>query len=134
MKVTKLIREYVEESVAKKFAPAYEALKAQNETEVKKEAVKQWEKEMRAFLQTEFRARFGNWYSEAIASSIDHIDVSVSWRLEQYFLGQEELDNKECELHKRQEQAVKDILIELELGGTKADLDRLLNGVTVEDE
>jgi len=134
MKVTKLIREYVEESVAKKFAPAFEALKAQDETEAKKKAVKQWEKEMSAFLQTEFRARFGNWYSEAIASNIDSISVSVPWRLEDYFLGQEELDKKEGELRKRQQQAVKDILIELELGGTKADLDRLLNGVTVEDE
>lgn len=132
MKVTKLIREYIEESVAKKFEPAFAALEAQDETAKKKEAILQWEDEMRQFLRTEFRSRFGDWYDVYNKESINNIGVSVSWRLESDFIGNDKLKQKKDDLRKRQEQAVKDILIELELGGTKKDLDRLLSEIKVE--
>lgn len=129
MKVTKLIREYVEDSVAKKFDPAFEALDAKSKVEEKRKAISAFRDEMRAYLQAEFTKAFGDWYSEASASPISSISVSIPWVLETRFIEAEEIETARSALKKQQEQAVKDILIELELGATKADLDKLLSAV-----
>lgn len=138
MKVTKIIREYIEESVHEKFLPAYEAAAAKSkELEAEKDrirgAIKNFKLEMAAYVRDQFAQSFGSHYRpETMEAYKGSISVSLPWGLESGFIDVEDPDKQKAKVREKEEKAVKNILIELELGATKADLDRLLSEIVVE--
>lgn len=133
MRITKLVREYIEDSVAKKFAPAQNAAnKKYAETErayneavkaAKKEAKEVWAKHLAPFYSPEDLESLMNDHTEHIPSSYR---TKMGWT-----------DKRNEEIQKikdLQEGAIKDICLTLELGGTKADLDRMLAEINIDAE
>lgn len=135
MKVTKIVREYIEETVNAKYAPAIDAVKVKYSKEkenyeacfdaAKEEAVKT--------VISIFRKHMAPFYSaENMEIMTSHYDYcGMPSRYGAYPSWEEERDDAVGKLEKERAAAIKNILIELELGGTKADLDRLLSEINV---
>ena len=130
MRVTKLIREYVEESVRQKFKPEKEKVwKEYNEKiedlrdEIQKIADEANEKAVAL-------AREAGLYSE------NEYDSGTLIRMYSRYLGDREIEAKlrkeDCELRDREKDTVSGILLRLELGQTdKAELEDVLAAIEV---
>ena len=132
MKVTKLIREYVEESVAKampdKKVPdcsareEYYAL----EDEIKAFAEKKFD-EFMSKHKGEVKAYYGGYDYDHSDENAHYVKKELSFRFPSLRYKAEDSIHKENEeILKARKEAIKNILISLELGGTKADLDRMI--------
>lgn len=134
MKVTKLIREYIEESVAKKFAPALENLKQAYDLEAPDKAALAVRNELREIAAQKYREALAPFYTpedlESLLHNRDLVSTPYSYHVSP--ICQKAYKEKKAALQNATEKAIKNILIELELGGTKKDLDRLLSEVVVE--
>ena len=134
MKVTKIVREYIEDSVSKKFQPAIDALKdkyALGEAEQTEEAVMTRIREAAKDLYREVMA--GYYTPEDMESLMDNWSVPRPHSYRVRFMLEKDYDEAKFALTKRRDDTIKNILITLELGGTKADLDRMLTEVNVDD-
>lgn len=132
MKVSKLIREYVEKSVAKampdrkeevdEIQVEYEALEKDLDEYAKKRIAEFAEKhkgEIRGYY-----SGFGyNNFEEEKEYLIRNISVHTPSIRTKLF---DEIYEENKRLAKARRNAIEDILINLELGGTKADLDRMI--------
>lgn len=123
MRVTKLIREYVEESVAKIYltqnSPEYSAyIKA---FEKMSEEVYQAQKKIAEAALEQFEAEYpSGFYNKYSVNSYRSFNLEKVGTI--YFKNQDYIrENRD-----KREQAIKDILITLELGGNKADPDKML--------
>ena len=136
MKVTKLIREYVEEQVASVYAPAIKKLEDQQKEEAKereaaKERIKQIVEEAEAkaimTLETEFPSyitrpmgyNHSKFYNMVCASSSP-----------EYY--NPELEQRIFDLKTAKVKAIKSILTDLELGATRKELDEMIAKLLVE--
>jgi hypothetical protein len=132
MRVTKLIREYVEKSVAKAIP---NKKKEENPLREKYDAIVD---EIRDFANSkieeffleykgEVKAYYGGYdyehFEENLAQAKRDISIHVSCLR---FKSEDDVDKINKELAVCRKNAVEDILINLELGGTKADLDRMI--------
>lgn len=136
MKVTKLIREYVEEQVTSVYAPAIKKLEDQQKKEAKEreaatERIKQIvaEAEAKAImaLETEFPSyitRPMNYNHEKFYSM-----VCANSRPEYY---NAELEQRISDLKTARAKAIKSILTDLELGATRKELDEMIAKLLVE--
>lgn len=124
MRVTKIIREYVEKTVNAKFTygePTNEyraACKKMDDlrTEVNKKVVEYTQKlceEATAQLPEGFYIKPYSEFPVTINSYNSPLQIAASAH--------------EYEVRRRRAEAIENILVELELGGTKADLERLIN-------
>lgn len=133
MRVTKIVREYIEESVAKKYQPAedsivkrYEPMERAYDEAVKAakaEIKKVWEKSLSPFYTKEELERVIDDHTVYVPSSY-HVDMA--WR--------QERSEREYDLRKAKEKTIRDIMIKLELGGTKEDLDKMLSEIDPEEK
>lgn len=132
MRVTKIVREYIEESVSK-------ALSEKSTAEKEYDA---FHNDIRQFIE-KLEADVEQMATEAIENyCITHnIPDDVKIKQTNYTLVKCEdwnsaIRNEASAMKKKREEAkeraVKDIVITLELGGTKADLDAMLNKVATE--
>jgi len=134
VKVTKIVREYIEDSVSKKFQPAIDALKdkyALGEAAETERAVMERIKTAAKALYTEV---MGPYYTAENMETLMNgwgICSPRSYRVRP--IAEKEYDEAKFALTKRRDDAIKNVLITLELGGTKADLDRMLTEVNVDD-
>lgn len=129
MRVTKLIREYVEKTVSEKF---------DKQTSPEEIALKSLEKRM-----SEFHSEVNKQVEELINNAIDTlmVDASIPEDVKKtinnkqpstigYRIYNTEIDCKARKArdtrNKARDEAIENILLTLELGGTKADLDRMI--------
>ena len=132
MRVTKLIREYVEKSVAKTIP---NKKKEENPLHKEYDAII---KEIKDFANSkvekfflehkgEVKTYYGGYDYEHFEENLEYAKKEISIRLSCLrFKSEDEVDKINKELAEARRNAIEDILINLELGGTKADLDRMI--------
>ena len=133
MRVTKIMREYITETIKNKYQPLVDAIekKYAGADERVKEVKQQTREELNDVALKLFRERLAPFYTpEDLDKLLDDchlVSTPSDWaappiqckkRAEEMAKARDERDA-----------AIKNILITLELGGTKADLDRLLNEI-----
>ena len=130
MRVTKLIRDYITDSVNEKYQSLFDRLVGIPKQDLFKERVEAFRKEMQEVLIAQFVKRFGDDYSPELLSEVAKgISVSLPYYYDsrcKYHMQNKEARRK---LRDRREKDINSILINLELGGSKKDLDRLLSAV-----
>lgn len=134
MKVTKIVREYIEESVDKKFQPAVDALKEKyalgEVAETEKAVMERINRAAKALYTEGMRPYYTAENMETLMNDwCIYSPRSYSVRR----IGAKEYEEESDALKRRRDDTIKNILITLELGGTKADLDRMLTEVNVND-
>ena len=132
MKVTRLIREYVEKSVAKAMP---------NKTVVDCSAREEYyavEDEIRAFAEKKFDEFMSKHKGEVKAYyggyDYDHSEENAHYIKKEFriclpslkYKAEEDIINTNLKLGEKKREAIENILITLELGGTKADLDKMI--------
>lgn len=121
MRVTKLIREYVTEEVKKAYAPKIESVfdeyhkERDYYTDLIKIVVDEAKERIASFLPENYTST----YHDTI---ISHYDI---WDKERYY----ELREAKREIERERDEKIKDVLINLELGATRADLDKMLSEI-----
>ena len=132
MKVTKLIREYVEKSVAKAMpSQKYAESPIREEYDAVIDEIKNFanSKIEEFFLKHkgEVKPYYGGYDYEHFEENLVHAKRELSIRLSTLkFKSEDEVDKINKELAVARKNAIEDILVNLELGGTKADLDRMI--------
>lgn len=130
MRVSKLIRDYITDSVNEKYQPLFDRLDDIHQQDLFKERAEAFRKEMREAFIAQFVKRFGDDYSpEQLSEVTKGISVSLPYYYDsrcKYHMQNAEVCRK---LRDRREKDINSILIKLELGGSKEDLDRLLSAV-----
>lgn len=129
MRVTKLIREYVEKTVSEKF---------NKQTSPEEIALKDLEKKMSTFV-SEVNQQVENLIDAAIIALLSTDDIPEDVRATivnkkpntiLYRIYNTDIDckarAKRKERDKARDEAIENILLSLELGNTKADLDRMI--------
>ena len=136
MKMTKVIREYITESVVTKYQPTIDAIKAKKDAALEKinDVKKQTVEELNKIVVRMYRERLAPFYTE---DDLGTLLRDRNWVYDPSYYGVYtiEVNKYNAEINRLQSQrdaAIKNILITLELGGTKADLDRMLSEVNVE--
>ena len=132
MKVTKLIREYVEKSVAKAMPPREEGA---DEIQVEYEALEKDIDEYAKKRMAEFLEKHkGNVRGYYLSHEYDEFEKIKAYLIRDICIhtpsirtkASDEIREENKKLAKARENIIEDILINLELGGTKADLDRMI--------
>ena len=133
MKVTKIVREYITETVNNKYQPLLDAIekKYAEANERVTEVREQTRKELNDVALKLFRERLAPFYTpEDLANLLDDrhlVSAPNDWGASP--IQCKKRNEETAKVRDERDAAVKNILITLELGGTKADLDRLLNEV-----
>lgn len=127
MRVTKLVREYIEREVNNKFnqqdkelkalTEKYDKIQVDFEKDIKKVQAKA-DKEIEKLIE-----KYG--YKETRRY---HVEISTYGLRNPYY---DELNDKKKALKEIKRNKIDEILINLELGGTRADLDKALNDITI---
>lgn len=132
MKVTKMVREYIEEQVQAKIEPRYSGQK--QEAEYRQNMVDRIREEAAQAAAQAYREvikQVSNDY-DFLEINIDKVDENIvnDYRVRQII----EKKSNDCfawraNCLKEVDKIVKNIVVTLELGGNKADLDRMLNEI-----
>lgn len=129
MRVTKTIREYIEEQVKAKFNPRIDELrKAINDerqaaNDFVKKCMEEYETDLDKLLDQHFPGfKYWGWRSDKKQNILQANTVNLNSHSESADPRQEEIRN----LEKRRDDAIKNIIVTLELGGNKKDLEKLL--------
>lgn len=131
MRVSKLVREYIERKVSEAYphgnTPEYQA--AIDSLEAFRAVVNLEVKELVNSRIAEFRAS-----NDFPCGAVVEPSNNVSWNQVNFSLFNTELYNKNeansKAMRKKREAAIENILLTLELGGNKADLERMLSELT----
>lgn len=133
MKVTKIVREYITETVNNKYQPLLDAIekKYAGANERVEEVRNQTRKELNDIALKLFRERLAPFYTpEDLDKLLDDrhlVSAPSDWAASP--MQCKERNEETAKVRDERDAAIKNILITLELGGTKADLDRLLNEI-----
>ena len=122
MRVTKLIRDYVEKTITTKmpYGEPYQTYKRENQALA--DLRDQLEEQVDAYAK-ELLASIGNLPEGfTITRSRNCVFNSSSWNSPMHTASSDE----ERRTRERRQEAIENILLELELGATKADLERLI--------
>lgn len=136
MKVTKLIREYVEEQVTSVYAPAIKKLEDQQKEEAKEreaavERIKQIVEEAEAKAIMTLETEFPSYITRPMNySRTDFRTMVCSNNRPEYY--NSELEQRISELKTAKVKAIKSILTDLELGATRKELDEMIAKLLVE--
>lgn len=136
MKVTKLIREYVEEQVASVYAPAIKKLEDQKKKEAEEreaamERISQIAKEAEAKAIMALETEFPSYITRP--TNYDHSKfyaMIYAYHSPEYY--NPELEQHIDNLKTARAKAIKSILTDLELGATRKELDEMIAKLLVE--
>lgn len=131
MKVSRTVAGYIERLVNEKYADKFRKISEKEEKRIEEiiPIYEQASKELRKYLYEQARVFLNcDLYKDL---KVEPFDISVkeyfySCRLEHYDEELVRLKKEFNTLYKEKENKIQDIIITLELGGTKADLDRML--------
>ena len=135
MKVTKIVREYITETVNNKYQPLLDAIekKYAGANERVEEVKEQTRKELNDVAIKLFRERLAPFYTPEDLDNLVNDNRYFVNAPSDYWAAHpiqcKKRDEEMAKVRDERDAAVKNILITLELGGTKADLDRLLNEI-----
>ena len=125
MKVTKIVREHIEDQINKLYQPTLDKIKEEMDSlskkagEAKNKVQSKAEKVLIDFLKAEGLVQYDK-YSDSLFSLYLHVGPkAVVDKIN-------DLNLKKEQLIAKRDNTVMDILVELELGGTKETLDKLL--------
>ena len=131
MKMTKLIREYITDEVSKKYQPLIDAAEEEYKSNSEKIVVSETQKELEDIAAKMWKERLAPYYApkdlDAMIASTTLIGCPHKWGI--YSIPEEQYSQKIKQLRSARDKTIKDILITMELGGSKADLDRMLASV-----
>ena len=142
MKVTKIIREYIEEKINAKYDPMIKATedKYRDANDDYQEVVQAVREKLEVYVREEFRKALAEYYTPEGLEDLIPADikkrrdlVSNPYSYSSRTKHAEALDNELNALRTKRNQAIRNVLIGLELGGTKKDLDRLLEEALAEE-
>lgn len=142
MKVTKIIREYIEEKINAKYRPLIKATedKYRDANDEYQEVVKAVREKLEIYVREEFRKALAEYYTPEGLEDLIPADikkrgdlVNTPYSYNSRTKHAEALDKELNALRTKRNQAIKNVLIGLELGGTKKDLDRLLEEALAEE-
>lgn len=131
MRITKVVKEYIEERITEKVLPKYELekIEAERQLEIKNKFFEELTEELEAiatermekflaenpFLERSEKQNISTVYYSAVNIIDRHLFSSVhNWKTR----AKEEINNK-----------TKNIIVALELGGTKEDLERMISEI-----
>ena len=143
MKVTKIIREYIEEKINAKYAPMIKEVEAKYSEEIEEynNTVNSVCDKLEIYARQEFRKALAKYYTPEGLDDLLPTDnhkrsrclvtapYTYTARTKCVTMRDEEL----ATLRTKRDKAIKNVLIGLELGGTKKDLDRLLEEALAEE-
>ena len=143
MKVTKIIREYVEEKINAKYQPLIKEVegKYSDEIEEYKNTVNSVADKLEVYARQEFRKALAKYYTPEGLDNLLPPDthnrnrylVSTPYSYNAHTNYVIMRDEELATLRAKRDKAIKNVLIGLELGGTKKDLDRLLEEALAEE-
>lgn len=138
MKVTGIVKKYITESVKAKYDPIINSINkkySDAKTEVDS-VIEKTKKELNKIATETFRKALAPYYDTDDLDELmsDRALVASPYRWNVYPSNEKKRLTKVDKLEKEKQKTIDDILITLELGGTKADLDRLLSEVNPETE
>lgn len=126
MRVSKLVKEYITKEVSRKFETAAKSL--QDIRNKQDEACRAELDVLLAKMNEKGKAILAK-YPELV---IPYSSPEVFYRRHVGYNHTTKLYQKIIDLDTKKEQVINDILISLELGGTKADLEKMLNEIEVD--
>ena len=135
MKMSKIIKEYIVEEVTKKYQPKIDAL-SQAIDECNNE-LNSLEDKAKAMAEKVALDYFNEHIRPLYPDTVDFDSKNISVYFRNVWADTtkvKDLKEKLAETIKRRDKKEKAILVELELGGTKADLDRLLSSIDPDSE
>lgn len=143
MKVTKIIREYIEEKINAKYDPMIKEVegKYSDEIEEYKNTVNSVADKLEVYARQEFRKALAKYYTP---EELDNLLPPDTHNRNKYLVGTPYSynahtnymimrDEELATLRAKRDKAIKNVLVGLELGGTKKDLDRLLEEALAEE-
>lgn len=134
MKMSKVIREYITESVTDKYQPLIAAAETKRDEVTSKvnDVKKQVREKLNKTVYEAYRKALAPFYTPDDLDVLTKRDKNYVYEPSYYGVRPIEADKYDAEidrLRSERDAAIKNILITLELGGTKADLDRLLSEI-----
>ena len=138
MRVTKVIREYIEEKVKEKMPLPEKPQDSLNEEldQIREEILKMAKAKFVEFAKKHKGKFYFNWSgfgSEEYEEQLKYIDRSLEVRgcSSIHTKEDDEYQKTKKEIEKKRQETIKDIIVTLELGGTKAELEEMLAKVGV---
>lgn len=136
MKMTKLIREYITDEITKKYQFLIEAAEKEYEESSVADVTHNTTKELNEIVKKTFRERLAPYYApEDLEAMMNYHATLVT---EPYKYGILPIKKKVHmekinKITSARDKAIKETLIAMELGGSKADLDRMLAAICPEE-
>ena len=133
MKMTKLIREYITDEITKKYQPLLDAANTKYDLESGKNVLKETTKEISEYAKQLYRERLAPYYEEKdLDDLLDDYQVNTpnSYRVEP--AANKKYREEISRLKATRDKAIRDVMLTMELGGTKADLDKMLSEINPE--
>ena len=130
MKMTKLIREYITDEITKKYQPLVDAVNSSYDLEFGRKILRETTKEITEYAKSLYRERLAPYYAEEDLKALlnDYTIYGPSpYRAEP--IANKKHDEEISALTAAREKKIRDVLISMELGGTKADLDKMLSEI-----
>ena len=135
MKMTKLIREYITDEINKKYRPLLDAANAKYDLESGRKILRETTAEITEYAKNLYRERLAPYYEEKDLDGLlnDYTVYSPS-SYRAVPIANKKHDEEISSLTAARDKKIRDVLITMELGGTKADLDRMLSEIDPSEE
>ena len=142
MKVTKIIREYIEEKIDAKYDPMIKEVEGKYSDEIDeyKNTLNSVADKLEIYARQEFRKALAKYYTPERLDDLLPTDihnrrylVNIPYAYNTCTKYVTMRDEELATLRAKRDKAIKNVLIGLELGGTKKDLDRLLEEALAEE-
>ena len=135
MKMTKLIREYITDEITKKYQPLIDAVNNKYDLESGRNILRETTKEITEYAKNLYRERLAPYYAEEDLNALLN-DYTIygpsSYRAEP--IANKKHGEEISALTAARGEKIRDVLITMELGGTKADLDKMLSEINPSEE
>ena len=133
MKMTKLIREYITDEITKKYQPLLDAANAKYDLESGRKILRETAAEITEYAKNLYRERLAGYYAEeALKYLLNDYTVYSPSSYRATPIANKKHDEEVSKIVATRDKAIRDVLLTMELGGTKADLDKMLSEINPE--
>lgn len=135
MRMTKLVRDYISEKIAKKYQPFIDALSEKYKVDEAQKAIEQVKGEVEELAKRMFLDKLAPYYDpKDLGALIDSYSIyrPSRWGIEPS--AEKRYAEAKRRLEAARDKAIKETLITMELGGTKEQLDEMLAKINPAEE
>lgn len=127
MRVSKTVKEYIAKKVREAYAEKIKSIGKEYYDKRKEleDKISEMEKEFKERAKTLIKENCGTWNFDDL-TRFSYYSVRIGDN--DY---EQEIRNKKCEIEKERNEKIEEIIVTLELGGTKADLEKMLSDLEV---